>query len=594
MLKIETALISVSDKAGVVEFAKYLDSTGVKIISTGGTAKALGDAGIKVIPIREITKNEKDDYFDGRMKTISFQYESALLYVRGNAEHEKQATELGIPKIDMVVCNLYPFEKVTASADVTIDAAIENIDIGGPCMVRAAAKNHSGIAIVVSPGFYAGIMEELKANSGALGDDTLRRLAAAAFERTADYDSAISSFMANKFLGAPQKRLKYTSGEQLGRYAENWHQKGWLYKDTACDIPNVPNARQVHGGALGYNNYLDAEAALRSALEFSAAGAAAVSIIKHGNPCGLATAPTTAEAIERAWQGDPVSAFGSVIALTRNLDLATVKFIEKRFVEIILAPEVDADALEFIESLGKKKQALRILEYGAAPAGAAIHPPTMLRPVTGGLLEQETDNLYYLTKTAAELFNAPVVLECPNSGKKLTVGIVTKIKMNASKAPLVDFALRYLKHVKSNAIIIAREYAPGFCQAIGMGCGQPNRKDSVMLCGMRAVDNLRLEHLASIGISAGRGEHLASLSPAEAEKFIEAEQKYVEEQLREDNVVLASDAFFPFRDGLDNAAATGVKNIVAPGGSVRDDEVISAADEHGIAMIFTGVRKFNH
>lgn len=592
MLKIETAVISVSDKAGVVEFAKFLAGSGVKIISTGGTAKALEAAGVEVVPINKITGNEKDDYFDGRMKTISFQYESALLYRRGAPEHVKQAEELGIPRIDMVVCNLYPFEKVTASPDVTIDAAIENIDIGGPCMVRAAAKNHESIAIVVSPEAYPGIMEEMKANGG-LGADTLKKLAAVAFERTADYDSAISGFLAKKFSGSLEKRMKYTSGEQLGRYAENWHQKGWLYRDEECSRPNIPNAKQLHGGAMGYNNYLDAESALRCAMEFAGIGAAAVCIVKHGNPCGLATAPTSLEAMQRAWQGDPVSAFGGVVAMTMNLDLATAKYLEDRFVEIIAAPGVDADALDYIKSLGKKKDGLRILQYNAA-ASDGIHEKTTLRAITGGMLEQESDELYYLTPGAAGLFSEASELTCPNSGKKLQVGIVTKKKMDVSKAPLLDFALRHLKHVKSNAIVIAREYAPGYCQSIGMGCGQPNRRDSVMLCGMRAVDNLRLEHLCAAGVSVSRDEHLASLNATDAGKFLADEDKYVAGQLQGETVVLASDAFFPFRDGLDNAAETRVRNIAQPGGSVRDDEVIAAADEHGIAMIFTGVRKFNH
>jgi len=572
MLKIETAVISVSDKAGVVEFAKFLASNGVKIISTGGTGKKLQDAGIDITQIKEITGNEKDDYFDGRMKTISSNYESSLLYRRD------------------IVCNLYPFEKTVAEDSVTVDQAVDNIDIGGPCMVRAAAKNFQGVAIVVDPGMYGTIMDEMKENDGCVSMETRRALAAMAFERTADYDAAIHKYFAGEFQNKLVCRLKYIDGEQLGRYAENWHQKGWLYRAENLREPNLPNAKQVHGGALGYNNYVDGEAALASAVEFD--GDIAVSIIKHSNPCGLATGATLDEAFERAWQGDPVSAFGSVIGMTRPLDLATAKLIEDRFVEVIAAPSIEPDALEYIKGLGKKKAGLRLLEYGHIPTDAP--EPTRLRAISGGMLEQERDDLYYLCDTAEDLFHRAKEIRCPNSGKKLDVGIVTKKKPPTGRAGLVDFALRHLKHVKSNAIIIAREYEEGKYQVLGMGCGQPNRKDSVALCGERARDNLQLEYFSTLGEKGTRDHYLAGLTESETEVFLSAEKKYADSQLASDTVVLASDAFFPFRDGLDNAAATGVKFVVEPGGSMRDDEVIAAADGHGIAMIFTGVRKFNH
>ncbi len=590
MLKIETAVISVSDKTGVVEFAKFLVKNGVKIISTGGTAKALEEAGIKIVPIKKITGNSKDDYFDGRMKTISFNYESALLYRRDSAVHVKQAKQLGIPKIDMVVCNLYPFEKVTASGDCTIEKAIDNIDIGGPCMVRAAAKNFQGVAIVVSPDSYKPIMAEMKANKGCVSAETRARLASIAFERTADYDAAINTFLAKQLEGKMTRRLKYTDGVKLGRYAENWHQVGWMYRDENLRWPNLPNCKQVHGGPLGYNNYLDGEGALNTALEFR--NVPCVSVIKHSNPCGFATGATIEEAFERAWEGDTVSAFGSVIALTRNMTLGIAKIIEKRFVEVIIAPKIEPKALEYIKSLGKKKEGLRLLEYGGIPFES--REETRLRPITGGLLEQETDNLYYLCKTAAGLTSAPKQYTCKNSGKKLTVGIVTKKKPPAGRAGLVDFALRHAKHVKSNAISIAREYKPGKYQVLGMGSGQPNRKDSVMLCGMRATDNLRAEFARKKGAKEGRDAFLTGLTKKAAKEYLDAEAAYVKKQFEGGSIVLASDAFFPFRDGLDNAASTGVKFIVEPGGSVRDDEVIRAADEQGIALIFTGVRKFNH
>jgi phosphoribosylaminoimidazolecarboxamide formyltransferase/IMP cyclohydrolase len=570
MLQIRTAVISVSDKTGVADFAKYLASKGVTIYSTGGTAKVLEEAGVKIKPIRELTGNEHDDYFDGRMKTISFNYESALLFRRDKDEHVRQAKELGIPAVDLVVCNLYPFEEVVRKADVSVEEAVEQIDIGGPCMVRAAAKNHDGVAIVVNPARYGDIINEMESAGGAVSRETRRKLMVEAFSRTADYDAAIHTFFANAFTGEKVKRLAFTGGERLGRYAENWHQKGWVYRAIGVEEPSIPHTRQVHGGPLGYNNYVDAEAALRSVLDLE--GKPAVSIIKHSNPCGYATGHSLTEAFERAWQGDPVSAFGSVIALTEPFSRGVAELVKDRFVEVMIAPAIDADALDFLRSL-KGKANLRLLEYGGIPRGRRA--PMAYRIITGGLLEQETDNVFYLTGSAEELFTSPRKLKCANSGKELTVGIVTDAAPPASRAGLYDFALRYLKHVRSNAIVIVREYAAGRYQAVGMGCGQPNRKDSVALAGARARENLAREH-EELGV-----------------KKMTAEE-YIASELSSDRVVLASDAFFPFRDGLDNAAATGVKYVLAPGGSVRDEEVTAAANEHGIGMIFTGVRKFNH
>ncbi len=589
-MKIETAVISVSDKTGVVEFAKFLASKGVKIISTGGTGKKLSEAGIGITQIQEITGNEKGDYFSGRMKTISFNYESALLYRRDDERHVAQARELGIPKIDMVVCNLYPFEKTVAAPDVTVGKAVDNIDIGGPCMVRAAAKNFQGVAIVVDPAMYGPIMQEMEQNDGDLSLETRKLLAATAFERTADYDSSISAYFSKTFKNKLEKRLKYVDGEQLGRYAENWHQKGWLYRREDLRAPNVPNAKQVHGGPMGYNNYVDAEAALASALEFK--DKIAVSVIKHSNPCGYAVGETLEEAFEKAWQGDPVSAFGSVIALTRPMNIAVARLVENRFVEVIIAPKIEKDALEYIQGLGKKKAGLRLLEYGDIPADAP--ETTKLRAVAGGLLEQENDDKYYLCDDVDGLTADATEMTCANSGKKLRVGVVTAKKPPAARSGLVDFTLRHLKHVKSNAISICREYAPGKYQTLGMGCGQPNRRDAVALAGQKAADNLRLEYFASAGIDGTREEYISGASESDLKEYLAKEAAYVATQLAGDNVALASEAFFPFRDGLDNAAATGVKLVIEPGGSVRDDEVIAAADEHGIAMIFTGVRKFNH
>jgi len=570
MLKIKTAVISVSNKMGVVEFAQYLKKQGVEIISTGGTARTLKEAGIEITPISKITGNLKDDYFDGRMKTISFNYESALLFRRDNPEHVKQAQELGIPTIDLVVCNLYPFESVTQKPGVTLEDAVENIDIGGPCMIRAAAKNFEGVAIIVEPDQYQALTKEMDKNNGAVSLGFRKRLMIRAYEKTADYDAAIHTFFAQELTDEKMKRLKYVRGYQLGRYAENWHQKGWLYRNPQTKSPNIPWAKQVHGGPLGYNNYLDAEAALQSVLELKNSGA--VSIIKHANPCGYATGKTMVEAFERAWQGDPISAFGSVIALTRPLDLAVAKLLADRFVEVVIAPSINQDALDYIKSLGKKKAGLRLLEAGDMNTTASNQ--TYFRFITGGVLEQEIDSKFYLPDKVTDLFKSPYKAPCSNSGKERTVGIVTKLKPSAERSGLYDFALRHVKHVKSNAISIAREYRTGYYQMLGMGCGQPNRKDSVALAGQRAKDNLKREF--------------------QAQKKAKNAKKFIADQLKGEHVVLVSDAFFPFRDGIDNVSKTGVKYIIQPGGSIKDDEVIKAANEHKIGMLFTGVRKFYH
>ncbi|MFH0888506.1 MAG: bifunctional phosphoribosylaminoimidazolecarboxamide formyltransferase/IMP cyclohydrolase [Planctomycetota bacterium] len=589
MLKIKTAVISVSDKTGVVEFAQYLKKRGVDIISTGGTAKVLTENGIQITPISRITGNSKDDYFDGRMKTISFNYESALLYKRNNPDHVQQAQELGIPQIDLVVCNLYPFEKVIADKNVTVENAIENIDIGGPCMVRAAAKNYEGVAIVVEPDQYKEVIAEMETNDGSLSLGFRQSLMVNAFDKTADYDSAIHTFFGSKFMNDKIKRLCFIRGEQLGRYAENWHQRGWLYKSQISNpksqITSIPWAKKIHGGPLGYNNYLDAEGALQSVLELK--DHIAVSIIKHANPCGYATGKTLEQAFERAWQGDQVSAFGSVIAMTRPLNLAVAKILGARFVEVVIAPSVDKDALDYIKSLGKKKAELRILEVGDL-SGQRL--ATTFRFVTGGLLEQEIDNKFYLTKTIQELFKKPFKAHCENSGKDLTVGIVTKVKPSAKRAGLYEFGLHYIKHLKSNAIGIVREYEPGYYQLIGMGCGQPNRKDSVALAGQKAVDFLKLEYQELQRAKSKKQK--AKKTSLRSTPY--ALRNYVKKELARDNVVLVSDAFFPFRDGLDNVATTGIKYVIEPGGSIRDDEVIKAANEHKIGMLFTGVRKFYH
>ncbi|MDI6733852.1 MAG: hypothetical protein QME51_07445, partial [Planctomycetota bacterium] len=305
----------------------------------------------------------------------------------------------------------------------------------------------------------------------------------------------------------------------------------------------------------------------------------AVSIIKHANPCGYATGRSLKNAFERAWQGDPTSAFGSVIALSKPLDMEVAELLSERFVEVVVAPSVNKDAFLYLKALGKEKVNLRLLEVGELTRSDS----TLLRYINGGLLEQEADNKFYLTASFQELFTKPFVAKCENSGKELTVGIVTKKSLPPTRIGLYEFALRYIKHLKSNAIGIVREYSNGHYQVLGMGCGQPNRRDSVALAGQKAIDNLKLEYDQR---ESRRGE--------QGRKVKGSAEKYITTELGSDRVVLVSDAFFPFRDGIDNIAKYGVKYVIQPGGSVRDDEVIKAADEHKIAMLFTGVRKFYH
>ncbi len=611
ILKIKTAVISVSDKNGVIELAKFLVSKNVKIISTGGTGKLLKENGIDIIPISQITKNQNDEYFSGRMKTISFNFESSLLFKRNDPQHTKQAEELGIIPIDLVVCNLYPFEKVIKNLDISIDEAIENIDIGGPCMIRAAAKNYEGVAVVVNPAQYDEIIKEIN-EYGGITLELRKKLMVEAYQRTAQYDASIYSFFAEKFNDEKVKIQFFEKGKKLGRYAENWHQTGFLYIEAkSSEEPNIPNAKQLHGGALGYNNYLDSDAALKSVLEIK--NSPCVSIIKHTNPCGFATGENLKEALNRSWQGDPVSAFGSVIAFNQTVDIHTIKTLENRFVEILICPKIEVEALNFIKNLGKKKENLRILEYETTPTTSLIKEKydcklTELRYIRAGLLEQDRDEKYYLTPAIEDLFSEPKKIRCENSGKEFVVGVVTNLKPNIERSGLYNFALHHIKHVKSNAITIAREYEKGKYQILGIGCGQPNRKDSVALAGKRATDNLKIEffNLNILKIDASsesffdgsseskRIDYLNKSNTREKKLYLTNEKRYVESELKSDKTVLVSDAFFPFRDGIDNIAEIKVKYVIAPGGSLRDDEVIKAANEYKMGMIFTGVRKFYH
>jgi phosphoribosylaminoimidazolecarboxamide formyltransferase/IMP cyclohydrolase len=537
------ALISVSDKTGVAEFSKTLTENGFEIISTGGTATLLKKEGIAVKDVSEITGFP--EMMDGRVKTLHPKVHGALLYLRGNSGHVKQAEENGIHPIDMVVVNLYPFKETIAKDGVTLEDAIENIDIGGPSMLRSGAKNFKSVTVVCDPKDYAAVSEELKI-TGEISFELKKRLAVKAFRHTADYDSAIDTYLSKVLLNEKVKRFSFTDGEKL-RYGENWHQEATYYKDfTGCG-PNISNAKQLHGKELSYNNYIDIDNALLTLKDLNSENPSVV-IVKHNNPCGLATGKTLKDAFLAAWDGDPISAFGSIVCVNRVFDAETAKLLDKKFIEIIVAPGFEPDALEILK---KKSETLRLLELTGFDQ--PFDGKYVYKHVTGGLLEQTRD---------VGLFEK--------------WDLVTKTGFPDSKKGLSDFAMSSCKCIKSNSISIAYEYEPGFYMLLGMGAGQPNRVDSIgKLAAPKAKNNLKEMYV--------RNEALQKEMTYE---------EYVDRVFSE--CVMASDAFFPFDDSVVYAHEAGLRYVLSPGGSIRDDEVIATADRLGMAMIFTGMRHFLH
>ena len=534
MIKIKRALISVSDKTGVVDFAAALERQGCEVISTGGTKKALQEAGIVVTDISKVTGNP--EAFGGRMKTISFQIESALLYDR--EKDAKEASELGIEPIDMVVCNLYPFAKVKAQG-ADLPTLIENIDIGGPTMVRASAKNYKYVATVVDPLDYPSLLVELSANDGALKEETRFKLMRKAFNHTADYDALIATTM-DAEAGELSVRLAYDQAKKL-RYGENSHQDGYFLRQKGADS-SYYDMNVLHGKELSYNNMFDMYGAIESIRDMRQHG---VAVIKHANPCGLATGDDQRTAMELAWAGDPVSAYGSVIALNTVVERETVEFFaldaedksKRKFVEIVVAPGFTPEALEYLQ-LHKN---LRIVEFDPH----FLFPEKDMKVLHNALLYQDSD-----LKVKAKMDN---VTE-------------TKAKIDDE---LLDFGLKTVRQLKSNAICLVRKLENGYCQLLGMGCGQPNRLNSTELSVKRARENLKAEW-------NGEGD---------LEDFIKSKMA---------ETVLVSDAFFPFPDNVEVANEAGIKTIVQPGGSIRDKKVIAKADELGVAMVYTGMRHFKH
>ncbi|MCX7818389.1 MAG: bifunctional phosphoribosylaminoimidazolecarboxamide formyltransferase/IMP cyclohydrolase [Kiritimatiellae bacterium] len=541
MTAIRRALISVSDKTGLVDFARALTEFGVEILSTGGTAAALRAAQVAVRDVADFTGFP--EMLDGRVKTLHPRVHAGILHRRDLPAHLEAMRAHGLEPIDLVVVNLYPFERVTASAGAEWETAIENIDIGGPAMVRSAAKNMDAVTVVTDPADYPRVIDCMRANGGATTLELRRELGLKAFARTAQYDAAIASWLRGRVGGVAAPLVLVGGPGAPLRYGENPHQAAWLHPDPATPGPAIARARQLHGREMSFNNFLDGDAAVETIREFGDAPAAVV--IKHNNPCGCATADTLAAAIEAAWEGDPVSAFGSVIAVSRPMDLAAAERLKGRFVEALIAPAFEPEALEFLR---RKSRDLRLLELDAPLAPPS--PAPRVRQIGGGWLVQEGD--------------AGVVQHWV---------VPTSTPFPESKRALAEFGIRVAKRIRSNAIAIVREHAPGRFALLGMGAGQPNRVDALArLAVPRAVENLRRLHAV-----AGYGEN---------------QPEFIQRSIAE--CVLVSDAFFPFPDSIEQAAAAGIKLIVQPGGSVRDEEVVAACDRFGIAMVFTGMRHFLH
>ena len=515
MSHIQRALISVTDKSGVVDFARALTSLGVEVLSTGGTYRVLKEAGIA--PLREVAEvTEFPEMLDGRVKTIHPRIAGGILAMRSKPEHMRAIVEHGIPPIDLVCVNLYEFEKIAAKKDAPLEELIENIDIGGPTMIRAAAKNWQDVAVVTAASDYAAIIAELQASGGVLSSDTHWRLAKKAFATTAAYDRAVSTRLAEipPTGEALPATLDIRAPRKLAlRYGENPHQSAALY---ASGRTGIAGAEQLHGKELSYNNLVDLDAAWQLVAEFDAPASA---IIKHTNPCGCAEGATQAESYRRAFEADPVSAYGGVLAFNRTLDSETAAEIAKTFIEAIAAPDYTEDALRILQ----QKKNLRLLKILAGPA------ENVVKSISGGFLEQ-TPDIHRLSRAETQ--------------------VPTKRSPTDAEWVALEFGWKVAKHVKSNAIVYARAI-DGRGQAISAGAGQMSRVDSVKFGAMKAVLPL-----------AGS--------------------------------VVASDAFFPFSDGVEEAARHGITAVIQPGGSVRDEDVIAAADRLGLAMVFTGVRHFRH
>jgi phosphoribosylaminoimidazolecarboxamide formyltransferase / IMP cyclohydrolase len=527
MVKIRRALISVSDKTGIADLGKGLAKYGVEMLSTGGTSKALKEAGLEVKDVSEVTGFP--EMMDGRVKTLHPKIHGGLLALRENPDHMKQLGEQNIETIDMVVVNLYPFAKTVARPDVKLEEAIENIDIGGPSMIRSASKNFLSVAVVVNPSRYAELLEEMEKNDGQINDPTLKALAVEAFDHTAEYDMGIHRYLQDNLLKeAPEfpETIRYTFHKQQAlRYGENPHQQAAFYRQAPAANEtmeaSVTTAKQLHGKELSFNNIVDIHAALKPVKDFDEPAAC---VIKHTNPCGMAIGKDITEAYSKAFAADPVSAFGGIVGLNRPCTKGIAEKMKDIFLECVIAPSFDADALELLQA----KKNIRLMETGQISRPKISKQSWMnmdLKRVLSGLLLQDRD-----------------------LGNVTADGLKIVSKRQPTEAELRDllFSWRVCKHVKSNAILLAKDGV-----TVGVGPGQTNRVGAAEIATRMAGEKAK-------------------------------------------GSVLASDAFFPFRDGIDAAAKAGVVAVIQPGGSIKDEEVIAAANEHNIAMVFTGMRHFKH
>ncbi|MEH2511405.1 phosphoribosylaminoimidazolecarboxamide formyltransferase/IMP cyclohydrolase [Nitrobacteraceae bacterium AZCC 1564] len=524
--RVTRALLSVSDKSGLIEFARALSQHGIELVSTGGTSKVIADAGLKVRDVSELTGFP--EMMDGRVKTLHPNVHGGLLAIRDNPDHAKAMKDHGIGPIDLLVVNLYPFE-ATVDKGASEEDCIANIDIGGPAMIRAAAKNHGDVAVVVEASDYQAVLDELAANNGATTLSLRKRLAAKAYARTAAYDAAISNWFANQLkIEAPDFRAVGGRLIQALRYGENPHQTASFYK-TPERRPGVATARQLQGKELSYNNINDTDAAYECIAEFDAKRTAACVIVKHANPCGVAEGKDLVSAYRKALACDSTSAFGGIVALNRTLDADAARAITEIFTEVIIAPDATDEAIAIVAT----KKNLRLLLAGGLPDPRAAG--LTAKTVAGGLLVQSRDN---------------AVVD------DMALKVVTKRAPTEAELQDLRFAFRVAKHVKSNTIVYAKDLA-----TVGIGAGQMSRVDSARIAARKAEDAAK---------ELGLGAPMTKGS------------------------VVASDAFFPFADGLLVAIEAGATAVIQPGGSMRDNEVIAAADQHGIAMVLTGTRHFKH
>jgi phosphoribosylaminoimidazolecarboxamide formyltransferase/IMP cyclohydrolase len=524
--RVTRALLSVSDKSGLIDFARALSGHGIDLVSTGGTAKAIAAAGLKVTDVSELTGFP--EMMDGRVKTLHPKVHGGLQAIRSNAEHARSMQDHDIAPIDLLVVNLYPFE-ATVDKGAGFEECIENIDIGGPAMIRAAAKNHDDVAVVVEPQDYQAVLDELSSNNGATTIELRLRLAAKAYARTAAYDAAISNWLAVQLKSeAPDFRAIGGRLLQPLRYGENPHQQAAFYA-TSVRRRGVATARQLQGRELSYNNINDTDAAYECIAEFDPKRTAACVIVKHANPCGVAEGADLVSAYRRALACDSTSAYGGIVALNRTLDADAARAITEIFTEVIIAPDATVEAIAIV---GGKKN-LRLLLAGGLPDPRAVGMTA--KTVAGGLLVQSRDNAMV---------------------DDMTLKVATRRAPSDAEMRDLKFAFRVAKHVKSNTIVYAKDLA-----TVGIGAGQMSRVDSARIAARKAQDAA-------------------------------AELKLPQPMTK--GSVVASDAFFPFADGLLVAIEAGATAVIQPGGSVRDDEVIKAADDHGIAMVFTGVRHFRH